>query len=49
MLAMEIRSYARDVPVTVGESAEDLLSIGIDPAAPTTFPDWAQQILPPGS
>ncbi|WP_206743402.1 hypothetical protein, partial [Streptomyces graminilatus] len=49
MLAMEIRSYTRDVPVTVGEIAEDVLSIGIDPAAPTTFPAWAQQTLPHGS
>ncbi|UXY32382.1 hypothetical protein [Streptomyces sp. HUAS TT20] len=49
MMAMEIRSYARDVPVTVGESSEDILSIGIDPAAPTTFPEWAQQVVPPES
>ncbi|WP_405541028.1 hypothetical protein OG478_52610 [Streptomyces phaeochromogenes] len=49
MLVMEIRSYARNVPVTVGESAEDVLSIGIDLAAPPTFPHWAQQVLPPGS
>jgi len=49
MLAMEIRSYTRDVLVTVGRSADDVLSIGIDPSAPTTFPDWAQQIFPPGS
>jgi hypothetical protein len=49
MLAMKLRSYTRDVPVTVGESTSDILSIGIDLTAPTTFPEWAHQAIPPES
>ncbi|SEE85380.1 hypothetical protein SAMN05216483_6801 [Streptomyces sp. 2131.1] len=49
MLAGEIRSYSRDVPVTVGRDFADVMSIGIDPSAPTTFPAWAHQVIPPGS
>lgn len=49
MLAAELRSYTRDVPVTVGRDAQDVMSIGIDPSAPTTFPAWAHQIIPPES
>ncbi|MFD6149436.1 hypothetical protein [Streptomyces sp. NPDC060243] len=48
VLAAQIRSYVRDVPVTVGKDVNDVLSIGIDPSAPTTFPAWAQQVIPPG-
>ncbi|MET9109592.1 hypothetical protein [Streptomyces zhihengii] len=49
MLAAKLRSYTRDVPVTVGRDAGDVMSIGIAPSAPTTFPAWAHQTIPPGS
>jgi hypothetical protein len=45
MLDQRLHAAVRDVPVSAGE---DPLSIGIDPAAPTTYPEWAQRIINPG-
>ena len=46
MLAGQIRCATRDVLVSSGAH---LTSVCIDPAAPTTFPEWAQQIITSGS
>jgi hypothetical protein len=44
LLAGRLHAGTRDVPVTSGD---DPMSIGIDPAAPATFPEWAHQVITP--
>lgn len=44
LLMGQLHAVVRDVPLSAGESA---LSIGIDPSAPTTLPEWAHQTITP--
>ena len=44
ILATKIHSAVRDVPVSVGTGAMDVM---IDPSAPTNYPAWAHRIMTP--
>jgi hypothetical protein len=45
LLAGAVRAATRDIPVSVGADHRDILTIMIDPAAPTDLPGWAHQMI----
>lgn len=45
LLAGAVRVAIRDIDVSVGIDPGDVMAIMIDPSAPTSLPDWAEQMI----